>query len=55
MDKVLTITDSICQSKVMEGVFRAAITTLESPSREKFFNFKEAARDAASRAASASP
>jgi hypothetical protein len=41
MDKVLAITNSICQSKVMEGLLRAAITTKESPSRENFFRFKK--------------
>jgi hypothetical protein len=44
MDKVLAITDSICQSNVMEGLLRAAITTKESPSRENLWRFKEAAK-----------
>jgi hypothetical protein len=55
MDKVLAITDSICQSNVMEGLLRAAITTKESPSRENLWRFKEAAKEAASQAARASP
>jgi hypothetical protein len=48
MDKVLAITDSICQSNVMEGLLRAVITTKESPSRKNLWRFKEAAREATS-------
>jgi hypothetical protein len=33
---VLAMMDSMCQSAVMEGVWRAVTTTKESPSREKF-------------------
>ena len=55
MDKVLAITVSICQSKMMDGLLRAAITTDESPPREKFLRCKVAVREAASRGARASP
>jgi hypothetical protein len=37
---LLAITDSICQSKVMEGLLRAVIATKESPSREFFFKIQ---------------
>jgi hypothetical protein len=55
VDNALAITDSMCQSRVMEGLLRAEITTAESPSKLKFFRCKEAAREAANRAAKASP
>jgi hypothetical protein len=55
MDKVLAIIESICQSKVMDGKVSAAMMILESPSREKDFNCKEVAREAASLATRASP
>jgi hypothetical protein len=46
---VLAITDSLCQSKEMEGFCRTVITTEELPSRENFLRFKEAARDRGSK------
>jgi hypothetical protein len=49
------ITFSIFQSKEMEGRFRAEITSKESPSMVKLLSFKETAREAARRAAKASP
>jgi hypothetical protein len=52
---MLAITESICQSKEMDGEVSAAMTILESPSRKKDFNCKDTAREAASLAASASP
>jgi hypothetical protein len=39
----------------MEGVLRASITILESPSRENLVNFKKASNEAASQAAKALP
>jgi hypothetical protein len=53
--KVLAMTDSICQSMVMDGEVSAAITILESPSKEKNFSCNEATKEAASQAARASP
>jgi hypothetical protein len=43
---LLAITDSICQSKVMEGLLGAVIATKELPSREFFLRFNEAAKEA---------
>jgi hypothetical protein len=54
-DKALAITDSMFQSTVIDGVLRASITILESPSRENLVNFKPTAKEAASLAAKASP
>jgi hypothetical protein len=44
----LAITVSMCQSIVMEGVLRASITILESPSRENLVNFKKASNEVTS-------
>ena len=55
MDMESAMTLSICKFRTIKGACRAAITTIESPSMVKFFSFIDAAKEAASRAASASP
>jgi hypothetical protein len=53
--KEFAMTFCICQLWTGEGAWRAYITIKESPSMEKELSFREATRDAARRAARASP
>jgi hypothetical protein len=46
-DNVEAITDLMCQSNEMRGLFKASITIEESPSRENFERFKDVAKKAA--------